>query len=125
MEVKRVVVGELEENCYILENNGKTLIIDPGDEADKIIDTFIKPIAKTGAKVATSDSKLKTIQDAWHNLVNFFSPNSNAKKGEKFTKATVANLLVGPIGYSFLTNDYKTIIKEKQEKVKKETDSIN
>ena len=37
MNIKRVVVGALEENCYIVEKNNKCIIIDPGDEADKII----------------------------------------------------------------------------------------
>ena len=37
MNIKRVVVGSLEENCYIVEKNNKCIIIDPGDEADKII----------------------------------------------------------------------------------------
>lgn len=32
MKEKRIVVGYLEENCYILEKNGKCLIIDPGDD---------------------------------------------------------------------------------------------
>ncbi|UKI26693.1 MAG: MBL fold metallo-hydrolase [Bacilli bacterium] len=36
MKIHRVVVGYLEENCYILEKNGKVLVIDPGDEIDKI-----------------------------------------------------------------------------------------
>ena len=37
MNIKRVVVGNLEENCYIVEKDNKCIIIDPGDEADKII----------------------------------------------------------------------------------------
>ena len=37
MEINSVVVGPLDTNCYILNNNGKVIIIDPGDEADKII----------------------------------------------------------------------------------------
>ena len=36
MEINRVVVGMLETNCYILKNNNKCLVIDPGDEYDKI-----------------------------------------------------------------------------------------
>ena len=36
MKIHRVVVGYLEENCYILEKDGKVLVIDPGDEIDKI-----------------------------------------------------------------------------------------
>jgi len=37
MVIKKVVVGPLEENCYIVENNNKCIIIDPGDEFEKII----------------------------------------------------------------------------------------
>lgn len=36
MQIKRLVVGELQENCYILEKDGKYLVIDPGDEFKKI-----------------------------------------------------------------------------------------
>ena len=36
MNIKKIVVGQLEENCYILEKNGKYLVIDPGDEFKKI-----------------------------------------------------------------------------------------
>ena len=41
MDIKRVVVGELEENCYIVTNNNKCLVIDPGDEFN-LIDKEIK-----------------------------------------------------------------------------------
>lgn len=42
-KVERLVVGLLGENCYIVSNNNDddALIIDPGDEGDKII-SFIK-----------------------------------------------------------------------------------
>lgn len=36
MQVKRVVTGDLLENCYILINNNKCLVIDPGDDYFKI-----------------------------------------------------------------------------------------
>ena len=36
MNIKKVVVGDLETNCYILENDNECLIIDPGAEAEKI-----------------------------------------------------------------------------------------
>ena len=39
MQIERIVVGELQENCYIVTKNNKTIIIDPGDEANKIIET--------------------------------------------------------------------------------------
>lgn len=38
MNIQRLVVGELKENCYIVTKNGKTLIIDPGDEFAYILE---------------------------------------------------------------------------------------
>ena len=38
MKIEIIKVGELETNCYILEKNNNILLIDPGDESDKIID---------------------------------------------------------------------------------------
>lgn len=37
MKVKKLVVGSLETNCYILNSDGETAIVDPGGEADKIV----------------------------------------------------------------------------------------
>lgn len=36
MQIKRVIVGELQTNCYILEKDNECLVIDPGAEYDKI-----------------------------------------------------------------------------------------
>lgn len=36
MEIENVVVGLLETNCYIISHGNECLIIDPGDDADKI-----------------------------------------------------------------------------------------
>lgn len=39
MKVKKLVVGDIETNCYIVfEQNNKGIIIDPGDDSDTIID---------------------------------------------------------------------------------------
>ena len=37
MDIERIVVGALESNCYVLKSLHKGVIIDPGDEAVKII----------------------------------------------------------------------------------------
>jgi len=37
MNIDIVKVGQLECNCYLIEINNKVLVIDPGDELDKII----------------------------------------------------------------------------------------
>lgn len=43
MKVEKIVVDDLAENCYVVINEQKeAIIIDPGDEAQKIID-FLKP----------------------------------------------------------------------------------
>lgn len=40
MQIKIIKVGYLETNCYILNKNNKCLIIDPGDETNKIINNI-------------------------------------------------------------------------------------
>ena len=36
MKVKKIVVGLLEENCYFLTKDKDLIIIDPGDEFNKL-----------------------------------------------------------------------------------------
>lgn len=36
MEIKRVITGALDENCYVLVNNGNCLVVDPGADYIKI-----------------------------------------------------------------------------------------
>lgn len=36
MEIKKVVTGYLDENCYLLIKNGTCLVVDPGDDFFKI-----------------------------------------------------------------------------------------
>ena len=36
MKIEKIVTGTLEENCYVLRKDNKVLVIDPGDEIDKI-----------------------------------------------------------------------------------------
>ncbi len=38
MEIKKIVVGELATNCYILKKGNQCLIVDPGSNYSKIID---------------------------------------------------------------------------------------
>ena len=37
MKVEKLVVGLYQENCYFIIKNNKCLIVDPGDEIDKIL----------------------------------------------------------------------------------------
>lgn len=36
MEIERVIVGELNENCYVISKDKECIIIDPGSEFEKI-----------------------------------------------------------------------------------------
>lgn len=40
MEIKKVITGALDENCYILINNNECLIVDPGADFPKIKDAI-------------------------------------------------------------------------------------
>jgi len=38
MKIDKIIVGPLQENCYIISNNNKCIVVDPGDEFNKIYD---------------------------------------------------------------------------------------
>ena len=38
MEISKVEVGYLEENCYLIKKDNNGIIVDPGDEIDKILE---------------------------------------------------------------------------------------
>lgn len=38
MKIEKIVVGLYQENCYLIIKNNKCIIVDPGDEEEKIID---------------------------------------------------------------------------------------
>jgi len=42
MEIKRIIVGSLQTNCYFLVYSGELAAVDPGDEAKKIVDEILK-----------------------------------------------------------------------------------
>lgn len=44
MKIKTIKVGFLQTNCYVIEKNDECLIIDPGDEANKIISSINKNV---------------------------------------------------------------------------------
>lgn len=44
MNIKNIVVGPLETNCYIIEENDKCIVIDPGDEFTKIDECIEKEL---------------------------------------------------------------------------------
>jgi len=50
MKIHTLVVGQLQTNCYILESQGHALIVDPGDEPERIL-RFIKDLSATPTRI--------------------------------------------------------------------------
>ena len=49
MEIRKIIVGstmEMKTNCYIVKNNKKCFIIDPGDDYEKIRNTILQDETK-------------------------------------------------------------------------------
>jgi len=42
-KIHTLVVGQLQTNCYVIESQGQTLVVDPGDEPERIL-RFIKDL---------------------------------------------------------------------------------
>lgn len=40
LQIERIITGEIQENCYLVYNEKNLLIIDPGAQAQKIMDTI-------------------------------------------------------------------------------------
>ncbi|MDP1722629.1 MAG: MBL fold metallo-hydrolase [Candidatus Gottesmanbacteria bacterium] len=53
--IKRLIVGQMQANCYLVidESLGQAVIIDPGDDAEYIIDTVTQLKARPMAILAT------------------------------------------------------------------------
>lgn len=47
MKIKKIIVGLLDTNCYLIVSNNELLIIDPGDEAEKLLAEIEKTKAQT------------------------------------------------------------------------------
>lgn len=83
MEIKKIVVGQLETNCYLLTDSGELAVVDPGDEAQRLIGE----IDKTGARV-------KLIVNT-HNHFDHIGANGELEK--KFGVKVAENLKEGNV----------------------------
>lgn len=52
-KIHTLVVGQLQTNCYVLESDGDALIVDPGDEPERIL-RFIKDLNVTPARIVAT-----------------------------------------------------------------------
>ena len=92
MQIETVITGDLQVNCYVVINNGEAVVIDPGDDAQKIIDAAgankIKAVLlthghfdhtgaagilqKNGAEVYVSKNDAAMLADSYLNLSSPF-----------------------------------------------------
>ena len=95
MNIKRIVVGKLEENCYILEKEGRYLVIDPGDEFEKIDAEIKGPLEEILVTHHHFDhvGALKDLEDKYN------------IKANEFKKETFKYEVIATPGH---TNDSKT-----------------
>ncbi|MDO9579724.1 MAG: MBL fold metallo-hydrolase [Bacteroidales bacterium] len=92
--VKQIIVGELETNCYLFISGNELAIIDPGDEAEKIL----KEIKKTKAK-------LKYIINTHYHFDHILA-------NEKIKKETGAQILIHEDEKAFIDFDIDKFLKE-------------
>jgi hydroxyacylglutathione hydrolase len=52
-KIHTLVVGQLQTNCYIIESEGHALIVDPGDEPERI-QRFIKDLKSTPSRIVAT-----------------------------------------------------------------------
>lgn len=114
MDIKTVVVGDLGVNCYILTNNDKAIVIDPGAEYNKIKEVLndkqveaillthghfdhtgaVKQFQKDGAKVYISKEDAKMLQDGYTSLAQLFGyPFTQIKADETFDDNDIIELI--------------------------------
>ena len=71
MDVKRIIVGPLMTNCYILSKNNKAIIIDPGSDSEKIID-YITSKKLTVSHIIVTHNHFDHI-DARDSIKNYYN----------------------------------------------------
>jgi hydroxyacylglutathione hydrolase len=94
MRIKKLVVGILQTNCYILAGEQKGIIIDPGEEADRILDEVgdlqIDLILLTHnhfdhIRALPAVIKATSAEVAIHTLDKIDAANRELKDGEKIS----------------------------------------
>ena len=76
MQIKRLIVGSIETNCYILKSEGEIAVIDPGGDAGVILD-----------KIKKENGRLKYI-------INTHGHEDHILANEKIRQETGAKILI-------------------------------
>lgn len=114
MDITTVIVGDLGVNCYILTNDDKAIVIDPGAEYNKIKEALngkkveavllthghfdhtgaVKQFQDNGAKVYVSKEDAKMLLDGYTSLAQPFGyPFTPIKADETFNDNDMIELI--------------------------------
>ncbi|MBU4299016.1 MBL fold metallo-hydrolase [Patescibacteria group bacterium] len=94
MQIKRLIVGELATNCYLLVSKKEVAVIDPGGEAEKILE-----------EIRSSGAKLKYI-------INTHEHPDHCFANEKISQETGAEILIHEAEKDFVGFKVNQFLKE-------------
>ena len=98
MRIQRIIVGELEENCYVLFDDIKKtcLIVDPGDEADKILEKIEGYELLAILVTHTHDDHIGAIPDITNKYKVPIYDKENLSEGEKTIGTFIFDVIYTP-----------------------------
>ncbi len=122
LEIKTIVNGDLFENCYVLEEEGKAVVIDPGYSSNEVLKHLEKTGAilkyiilthghfdhissaeelreKTGAMILCSEEERELLLTPSLNLGSFFGENISFSPDKTFCDGEVLKVLKTPITF--------------------------
>ncbi|KAF1296907.1 hydrolase [Enterococcus sp. JM4C] len=117
MNIKRIMTGPIQENCYLISNEQAVLIIDPGEDAQKII-SEITTIGQQPVAILlthTHYDHIGAVEELRHHyqVPVYVSPLEQAWLGDPMMNLSglgrhddINNIIVQPAEYEFELKDY-------------------
>ena len=113
MKIDKVKVGYLETNCYIVSIENECLIIDPGDEIDKIMSGDVREahiiFAKELIKMYDDINEFESVKERYMNIAKGNIPNNIEQIQISENEINICDLLVR-IGLASSKSEAKRMI---------------
>lgn len=97
MEIKKIIVGKLQANCFLFVSGGEAAVVDPGGEPQKILSVL-----------KDSKAKLKYIINTHYHFDHTFADR-------EIKKETGAETLIHSAEKDFLTFDFDRFLEDGEE----------
>ncbi|EOL43836.1 metallo-beta-lactamase [Enterococcus phoeniculicola] len=117
MNIERIATGPIQENCYLVSNNEALLIIDPGEDAKKLISEITR-IGQAPVAILlthTHYDHIGAVEELRHyyHVPVYVSPLEQAWLGDPIRNLSglgrhddINNIIVQPAEYEFEMKDY-------------------